>query len=202
MRRLSGIEDATVEADLSDPKNLSVLDFFTLDTSTFISYFLPLFGMSGDSSFQCLRLGTDGLPTAVCLESLPARQIGLHVHQCHSLPLLWDENDPPRKVNFSPFSLVYQQNVNPPLSEIECDLSTLSWARSIVERWSRDASQSYLKLLQVIKNTNPSQSETQPSLPELASPKTKKVVGGQKKQGKKRRLTSGEESSKKLKRQV
>lgn len=198
MRHISGMEDAIVKDD-THPTKLSVLDFFTLDTSSFISYFLPLFGMSGDSKFQCLRLGTDGLPTAICLESLPARQIGLHVHQCHTLPLLRDKNDPQKKPNFLPFTLVFQQHLNPPLSEIGCDFDTLSWARSVVERWSREASQSYLKLVEVVENIVAS-TELQLPVSAKANPKSKKAIEGQKTLTRKRRHTSGEETSRNLKR--
>lgn len=199
MRRISDMEDAKVEANTL-PIELSVLELFTLDTSAFISHFLPLFGMTGDFNFQCLHLGTDGLPTSVCLDSLPARQIGLHVQQCHTLPLFRDKDDSPKNVKFVPFTLVFQKNLSPPLSEANCDFDTLSWVRFLVERWSRRASDSYLKLLKVIGNPDTAPSEQKFPNSEGAKQQLNIVVGGQKKNTRKRRHTSGEETSKNLKR--
>lgn len=139
----------------SYPSYPKLAEFFSYDASAFVSVFLSLFGLSNDSKFQCQRLDSHGLPTSVCLESLPARQIGLHIYQCHILPLLWSEDDRSKEVNFVPFAMVYQKNSSPPLNN-ECNMEMLNWARSVVERW-RGSGSSYPELLNLVKDKENSQ---------------------------------------------
>lgn len=200
MRRSKGIDDASFKKDLN-PSQIPLCEFFKLDASTFISYFLPLFGMSGDFNFQCLRLGQDGMPASICLESLPARQIGLHIYQCHTLPLLMDANEPHKILKFIPFTLVFQHQLNPPLSDSLCDYDILCWARSVIELWSKGPTLPYLKLLKVVGKNELTLSNQEPNVKRF----NKKVASGNRKQTarrmpQKRRHTSEEDGSRNLKR--
>ena len=153
LRMIHGIEeDNSVETSIASAE-FSLPEFFKMNVHSFISKYLPLFGMPADSTFQCLRLGPDGVPSAVCTESLPARQIGLHIRQCHTRPLFWSENcDPQKKLKFIPFTLIFHQNPNLPILENKSVFDTLSMVRSVVERWSRGSTLPYLKLLETIQS--------------------------------------------------
>lgn len=184
IRKIRGIPDAASKPNM-DPREMPLSDFFTMDASTFVQSFLRMFGMTNDSKFQCQRLGPDGLPTSVCLESLPARQVGLHVYQCHTLPLQWNADDVTKEVGFIPFRLVYQKDQSR-LSEQWND-ANLSWARSVVDRWSRGSKLSYLELLNAVaaeekeEQTSSAVSlDSQQKLTRLKSP-TKRVVERKKK---------------------
>lgn len=151
IRIIHDVEEESFD-DSINPTKLSLSQFFKLNIDTFISRFLPVFGLSDDCTFQCLRLGPDGLPSAVCIEALPARQIGLHIQQCHTLPLTWNDSEPQKKMHFIPFTLVFQKRSHFPLNENVCDVDTRTWARSVVERWSKKLS--YLELLKTIRNAD------------------------------------------------
>lgn len=183
----------------SHPSNPKLGEFFSYDASAFVSVFLSLFGLSNDSKFQCQRLGSHGLPNSVCLESLPARQIGLHIYQCHILPLLWSEDERHKEVNFVPFVMVYQKNSSPPLNN-ECDMETLNWARSVVERW-RESASSYPELLDLVKDKGSSREDStldiRPTSIRVKSPKSvsekKKKTVSRPSPAKRKRMSGGDE---------
>ncbi|XP_057375008.1 uncharacterized protein LOC130695965 [Daphnia carinata] len=171
MRNIHVIRDSSLHH--INPSEASLTDFFTLTISSFISSFLPLFGMSNESNFQCLRLGPDGIPSAVCMTSLPAHEIGFHIHQCHTQPLLWD-NTPHKNFTFVPFSLVFAQRESPPLSDT-CDFNRLAWARSLVERWCKGSSLSYLDFLQTLENSDGKKSVNVPTMVGRGRPKKRGI---------------------------
>lgn len=160
MRNIHDIKDSSLRH--INPNEASLIDFFTLTIRSFISSFLPLFGMSNESNFQCLRLGPDGMPSEVCMVSLPAHQIGFHIHQCHTQPLLWDDT-PQKHFTFVPFTLVFAQHESPPLSD-SCDFNRLAWARSLVERWYKGSSLSYLDFLRTLENSEGKPSVSEPTM--------------------------------------
>lgn len=174
MRNIHDIPDSPLRH--ISPSEGSLTDFFTLPIDIFISSFLPLFGMANHTNFQCLRLGPDGVPSAVCLASLPAHQIGSHIHQCHTLPLLWDET-PHKNFTFVPFALVFAQNESPPLIDT-CDFNRLAWARSLSERWCRGSSLSYLDFLRTVDvgNGKGEQSTSVSTMTAKARPKKRGIA--------------------------
>ncbi|EFX86731.1 hypothetical protein DAPPUDRAFT_307865 [Daphnia pulex] len=183
LRKIHEIKDSSLDGYINHA-DMSKMDFFTLDIKTFIANFLPLFGLSVDSKFQCQLLGPDGVPSAICSENLSADQIGAHIYDHHILPLLWDENHN-RNFIFSPFSLIYNSH-NLPLSD-KCDLERLRWARSLVVRWSGG---SYLELLQTLKEVGEDQFDN--VFPAIGKARQKKRAVESQSLNKKRRLASEE----------
>ncbi len=183
LRKIHEFKDSSLDGYINHA-DMSKMDFFTLNIKTFIANFLPLFGLSVDSKFQCQLLGPDGVPSAVCSENLSAHQIGAHVYDHHILPLSWDGNHNKNFI-FSPFSLIYKSH-NPPLSD-KCDLERLRWGRFLVDRWSGG---SYLELLQTLKDFGEDQLDNR--VPAIGMARQKKRAVESQSLNQKRRLASEE----------
>lgn len=135
----------------NDPMQYSLADCLKINISDFTTYFLSVFGMTKEFTFQCLHLEADGTPSSVCLENLPVDQIGFHIDEVHTKPLFWDNDFPSKKIIFAPFTLAFHPQRNPPLGDA-CDYYKLRWARAIVERWSGDTSLPYTKLIDAVSD--------------------------------------------------
>jgi hypothetical protein len=136
-------------ATLSDdkcPTELSLAEFCTLSIDSFCNLFLPLFGISSDSLFQCHTLDDKGLISANCSTALRADQIGSHVQKYHISPLELDHNHLDKELRFRPFSLVIKQV----LSVEKGDTDTLNWAQETLKRIELTES-TYIRILQSLK---------------------------------------------------
>ena len=127
-------------------------EFFTLSIQHFGDRYLHLFGIRKDFVFRCHQLASDGTPSDICSEVLCACDIGRHVDQYHTAPLSWDPLK--KRMHFVPFILVPKTSIL--WSKKSGDLTELSWARSIVERFR---GMSYLAILRAGQSFEEHESE-------------------------------------------
>lgn len=152
-------------------------DLFSLDIDAFVSHFFSYFGLSFDSIFQCVRIGANGLPTSVCHHRLSAWAIGNHVQEFHTLQMTSDRAQ--KELVLTPFFLVFQPSLSPPLAHKECDTGLLNWARSTVEHYRGHA---YLEVLELVSKLSGNESDNRKPGPKRAPA------------AKRKRLSTGSES--------
>lgn len=148
-------------------------DLFSLDIDAFVAHFLSYFGFSFDSIFQCVRIGADGLPTSVCHHRLSAWAIGNHVQEFHTLQM--DSDRAQKELILTPFFLVFQPSLSPPLAHKECDTGLLNWARSTVEHYRGHA---YLEVLDLVGKLSGNDSDNRKPGPKRAAAKRKRLSTG------------------------